>query len=70
MFDLLIRNAALPDGRAGVDIGVRSGRIAALEPALAAEAGEVIDAGASSSRRPSSIRISTWTRRSRSGGRG
>ena len=44
MFDLLIRNATLPDGRAGLDIGVRSGRIAALEPAIAAEAGEVIDA--------------------------
>lgn len=45
MFDLVIRNATLPDGRAGVDIAVRDGRIAALEPMLAAEAGEVIDAG-------------------------
>lgn len=45
MFDLLIRNATLPDGRSGIDIGVRDGRIAAVEPGIAAEAGEVIDAG-------------------------
>ncbi|TDE40027.1 amidohydrolase family protein [Antarcticimicrobium sediminis] len=44
MFDLLIRNATLPDGRSGIDIGVRNGRIAAVEPGIAAEAGEVIDA--------------------------
>ena len=45
MFDLLIRNATLPDGRAGVDIAVTGGRIAAVEPGIAAEAGEVIEAG-------------------------
>lgn len=44
MFDLLIRNATLPDGRTGLDIGITAGRIAALEPGLPAEAGEVIDA--------------------------
>ena len=44
-FDLLIRNAALPDGRKGQDIGVADGRIAAIAPAIEAEAGETIDAG-------------------------
>ncbi|MBF0680704.1 MAG: amidohydrolase family protein [Devosia sp.] len=45
MFDLKITNANLPDGRNGVDIGVRDGRIAAIEPNLAGDAGETIDAG-------------------------
>jgi cytosine deaminase len=42
-FDLVIRNATLPDGRKGQDVGVIAGRIAAIEPGLAAEAGETID---------------------------
>lgn len=45
MFDLKITNASLPDGRSGLDIGVRDGRIAAVEANLGGEAGEVIDAG-------------------------
>ncbi|MCA0919925.1 amidohydrolase family protein [Pseudooceanicola nanhaiensis] len=44
MFDLLIRNATLPDGRTGLDIGITGGRIAAVEAGITAEAGEVIDA--------------------------
>ncbi|ODT71424.1 MAG: cytosine deaminase [Pelagibacterium sp. SCN 63-23] len=44
MFDLKITNANLPDGRAGIDIGVQNGRIAAIEANLAGEAGEIIDA--------------------------
>ena len=44
MFDLILRRATLPDGRGGLDIGIRGGRIAAVEPALAATAGEEIDA--------------------------
>lgn len=44
MFDLKITNATLPDGRTGMDIGVRGGRIAAVEAGLGGEAGEVIDA--------------------------
>lgn len=44
MFELKITNANLPDGRKGVDIGVREGRIAAIEVNLGGEAGEVIDA--------------------------
>jgi cytosine deaminase len=34
--DLVIRNASLADGRQGMDIGVEGGRIAAVEPRLAA----------------------------------
>lgn len=44
MFDLLIRNAQLPDGRNGMDIACQGGRIAALAPHIEAQAGEVIDA--------------------------
>ena len=43
-FDLLIRNATLPDGRRGLDIAARDGRIVAIEPGLPAEAGEILDA--------------------------
>ena len=44
MFDLKLTNATLPDGRTAMDIGIRQGRIAAVEAGLAGEAGEVIDA--------------------------
>ncbi|MBS0348593.1 MAG: amidohydrolase family protein [Proteobacteria bacterium] len=44
MFDLILRNCSLPDGRRGIDIGIRDGRITAVETTLAGEAGEVIDA--------------------------
>jgi cytosine deaminase len=44
MFDLLVRNSTLPDGRQGQDVGVSDGRIAAIEPWIEAEAGTVIDA--------------------------
>ncbi len=44
-FDLIVRNATLPDGRASLDIAVRGGRIAAVEPEIAGEAGHTIDAG-------------------------
>ena len=43
-FDLLIRNATLPDGSAGVDIACAGGKIVAVEPNISAEAGRVIDA--------------------------
>jgi cytosine deaminase len=43
---MLIRNATLPDGRAGVDVLALDGRIAAVGPALPAPAGvEVVEAG-------------------------
>ncbi|SEE84349.1 cytosine deaminase [Rhizobiales bacterium GAS191] len=43
-FDLIVWNATLPDGRTGIDIAVRGGAIAALEPGITAEAARSIDA--------------------------
>ncbi|UVW28068.1 amidohydrolase family protein [Massilia sp. H6] len=43
--DLVIRNATLPDGRRGIDIGIDGGRIAAVETRLAARGAREIDAG-------------------------
>src|SRR5262245_50656214 len=43
-FDLIVRNATLPDGRGGVDIAVADGRIAAAEHGIAAEAVRIVDA--------------------------
>ena len=44
MLDLILRHCTLPDGRRDHDIGVREGRIVAVEPALAATAAEEVDA--------------------------
>ncbi|MRX49391.1 amidohydrolase family protein [Paracoccus sp. S-4012] len=44
MFDTIIRNGNLPDGRERIDLGIRDGRIAAIERGLEAEAGAVIEA--------------------------
>lgn len=44
MFDLILRNCSLPDGRRGLDIGITNGRIAAVEASLPGAAGETIDA--------------------------
>ncbi|MFW8588628.1 amidohydrolase family protein [Rhizobium beringeri] len=44
MFDLIVRNANLPDGRKGIDIGIQGGKIIAVEHNLQAQAGEEIDA--------------------------
>ena len=44
MLDLIVRRCTLPDGRTGQDIGIQGDRIVAVEPALAATAGEEIDA--------------------------
>jgi len=44
MLDLLIRNCTLADGRNRLDIGIRDGRIVALEAHLQAEAGQTMDA--------------------------
>ncbi|MEH2482669.1 cytosine deaminase [Nitrobacteraceae bacterium AZCC 2146] len=43
-FDLLIRNAKLPDGRSGQDIAIADGRIVAVQPSLEGDAARVIDA--------------------------
>ena len=45
-FDLILRNATLPDGRRGVDIGCVGGMIKAVGPALDAGAAQEIDVGA------------------------
>jgi cytosine deaminase len=44
MLDLIIRNANLPDGRTGIDIGIADGLIAEVAPALAVRAQREIDA--------------------------
>ena len=44
-FDLLVKNARLPDGRSGLDIACKGGRIAAVERGIDVEAERVIDAG-------------------------
>ncbi len=43
-YDLIVRNATLTDG-SGTDIAIKGERIAAVEPGIAAEAAETIDAG-------------------------
>ncbi|OHV26088.1 cytosine deaminase [Rhizobium sp. RMa-01] len=44
MFDLIVRNANLPDGRTGIDFGIEGDRIIAVERNLQAQAPEEIDA--------------------------
>src|SRR5450432_1784661 len=44
VFDLLVRNAALPDGRVGLDIAARDGRIVGIAPEIEGEAHVVLDA--------------------------
>jgi cytosine/creatinine deaminase len=43
-FDLLVRDAALPDGRRGLDIAARDGRIVEMAPRIVGDAREEIDA--------------------------
>ena len=44
MFELLVKNATLPDGRSGIDIACNKGEIVALENGISAEAKDTIDA--------------------------
>ncbi len=44
MIDLLVRNATLPDGRTGIDIACKDGRIAEAARGIAGEARTAIDA--------------------------
>ena len=44
MFDLIVKNATLPDGTRGIDIGCKDGVIAAIEQNLTAEASQSIEA--------------------------
>ncbi|MDB5861651.1 MAG: codA [Ramlibacter sp.] len=45
MLDLLITNAALPDGRTGMAVAVQGGKITEVAPGLQAQARETVDAG-------------------------
>src|SRR5580765_7537769 len=42
--DFVIRNASLPDGRTGIDIGITDGRIEAVQPQLPAHGAQEFDA--------------------------
>ncbi|MEM7440132.1 MAG: amidohydrolase family protein [Pseudomonadota bacterium] len=44
MFDLIVKNATLPDGKVGCDIACKDGQIVAVEPGITTEAQETIDA--------------------------
>ena len=44
MLGLILCNCALADGRRSQDTGIEAGRIVALQPALAAQADQTIDA--------------------------
>ena len=44
MLDLAVRNANLPDGRKGIDLAVKDGRITEVAPAIKAKASREIDA--------------------------
>ena len=44
MFDLLVKNATLPDGRTEVDIACSCGQIVAVEQKITASALKTIDA--------------------------
>jgi cytosine deaminase len=44
MLDMILRGATLPDGRTGQDIGIQNGKITTIQPNLAADAAQTIDA--------------------------
>lgn len=44
MFDLIVKDATLADGRTGMDVACRDGKVAAVERGITAEAGARIDA--------------------------
>ena len=44
MFDFMVKNASLPDGKVGMDVGCKNGIITAIERNISAEAKETIDA--------------------------
>ena len=43
MLDRLLRNANLPDGRRGIDIAIKDGRIVEVSPGIEAEAAETLE---------------------------
>ena len=44
MFDFILKNAALPDGRQNMDIACQGGKIVTVERDITAQAGETLDA--------------------------
>ena len=44
MFDLIVKNANLPDGQSGVDIACRAGKIGAVEAGIESQASDIIEA--------------------------
>ncbi len=44
MFDIILKNANLPDGRMGIDIALKDGKIAAVEIGITADSRDLIDA--------------------------
>jgi cytosine deaminase len=44
MFDTILKDCSLPDGRTGIDIGIADGRIMAVQPQLQAQAARVVNA--------------------------
>lgn len=44
MFDIIIKNASLPDGQQNIDIAIRKQKIASIGPNLDGDAGQTIDA--------------------------
>lgn len=63
MFDLLVKNAVLPDGRSGLDIGCKGDRIVAVERDISAEARQVVEAQGCLLAPPLSTHIFIWTLR-------
>ena len=61
MFDLIVKNATLPDGTRGIDIGCKKGVIAAIEQNLPRPASRLKQTD-TSCHRPLSIRIFIWMR--------
>ena len=44
MFDFLVKNASLPDGKEGIDVACKNGLITSVEKNISGEAKETIDA--------------------------
>ena len=44
MFDFLVKNASLPDGKEGIDVACKNGLITSVEKSISGEARETIDA--------------------------
>ena len=63
MFDLIVKNANLPNGKSGFDIGCKGNIIMAIEKNISAEAGQLLMPVDTLFLHLSLTRIFTWTRR-------